>query len=235
MRRLPVLLLFVSGVTDSLAWIPEHEKIVSDSITYTVVIPEGCRRFDQTHPTWIESARRNHVCKILAAYAPLSDVAKRETGVFRERSYMPSLYLVEASISSKGAETPDSLQVFGRGALEWIDNTSLRTESDGKALWGGLYTNFASTLGKSQPVMLYFQENQALKNFVFCVVHGNEFHEDKRVVSLATLNWCSGLLVSQRILLLRYARVVQGRSDFDVGVEEIDRWTTATLQANAGN
>jgi hypothetical protein len=42
-------------------------------------------------------------------------------------------------------------------------------------------------------------------------------------------------LVNQRIVLLRHARVVQSRADFDVGVEEIDRWTAATIEANAGN
>jgi hypothetical protein len=234
MRILWVFLLFVSGIADSLAWIPEHEKIVSDSITYSVVIPEGCVRFDQTHPTWMNSARQNHSFKILAAYAPQSDVADHEAGDSNGRGYMMSLYMVEAS-ASPDIQTAESLRSFGGAALEWIDNTSMHSVADGRSFWNGMYSLFATSLGTSQPMMVYFVENQELKNFVFCVLHGYEFHEYKQVVPPATLNWCSGLLVNQRILLLRHARVVQSRADFDVGVEEIDRWTAATLEANAGN
>ncbi|HYZ73176.1 MAG TPA: hypothetical protein VE641_08855 [Chthoniobacterales bacterium] len=234
MRILSILLLFVSGIADSLAWIPEHEKIVCDSITYTVVIPEGCVRFDQTHPTWMESARQNHSFKILAAYASPSDIADHETGASSGRGYMMSLYMVEAS-ANPGIQIAESLRSFGRAALEWIDNTSMHSVADGRSFWNGMYSLFATSLGTSQPMMIYFVENQELKNFVFCILHGNEFHEDKQVVPPATLNWCSGLLINQRILLLRHARVVHSREDFDVGVEEIDRWTAATLDANAGN
>lgn len=234
MRILWVFLLFVSGIADCLAWIPEHEKIVSDSINYSVVIPEGCVRFDQTHPTWMNSARQNHSFKILAAYAPPSDVADREAGDSNGRGYMMSVYIVEAS-ASPGIQTAESLRSFGGAALEWIDNTSMYSVADGRSLWNGMYSLFATSLGTYQPMMVYFVENQELKNFVFCVLHGNEFHQGKQVITPATLNWCSGLLVNQRILLLRHARVVQSRADFDVGVEEIDRWTAATLEANAGN
>ena len=234
MRILSVFLLFVSGIADSLARIPEHEKIVSDSITYSLVIPEGCVRFDQTHPTWMNSARQNHSFKILAAYAPQSDVADHEAGDSNGRGYMMSLYMVEAS-ASPDIQTAESLRSFGGAALEWIDNTSMHSVADGRSFWNGIYSVSATSLGTSQPMMIYFVENQELKNFVFCILHGNEFHEYKQAVPPATLNWCSGLLVNQRILLLRHARVVQSREDFDVGVEEIDRWTAATLEASAGN
>jgi hypothetical protein len=234
MRILSVLLLFVSGIANSLAWMPEHEKIVSDSITYSVVVPEGCIRFDQTHPTWMGSARQNHSFKILAAYAPPSDIADHEAGGSNGRGYMMSLYMVEAS-ANPGIQTDESLRSFGGAALEWIDNTSMHTVADGRSFWNGMYSLFATSLGTSQPMMMYFVENQESKNFVFCVLHGAQFHQDKQVVPPATLNWCSGLLVNQRILLLRHARVVQSRADFDVGVEEINRWTAATLEANAGD
>ena len=235
MKTLCILVLLILLNTSLLAWIPEREQITSNGITYTAVIPEGCVRFDQTHPDWLTSVRREHLGEIIAAYAPPAEIAEREQGDdYKGRGYMVSTYMIEAPAAPKGDQTPESMQRFATGALQWIENTQIDSETGGKGLWNGLYENFADRLGIAQPMMLYFQSNHLLGNFIFCMLHGNDFHEKKAVVTVPTLNWCSGVLANRRILLLYHARVAQGSTAFDVGAQEINRWTAAMIQANPG-
>jgi hypothetical protein len=172
---IPVLLILLN--TNLLAWIPEREQITRNGTTYTVVIPEGCVRFDQTHPDWLAGVRREHLGEVIAAYATPIDIVEREQGDnYEGRGYMLSSYMIEAPTTANGEQTPESLQRFATGALQWIENTNINSESGGKGLWNGLFENFADRLGIAQPTMLYFQNNHLLGSFVFCVLHGNEFH-----------------------------------------------------------